>query len=89
MLIIQFLLFSGVRAADAAERKQQALDSVAGWGGDILEIIQATPAEATSRSDIRDRWTLPIPAVGQQSWGRDNVTVTGEARRTILGSPFN
>ncbi|GAQ87428.1 hypothetical protein KFL_003520070 [Klebsormidium nitens] len=50
-----------------------------GWGGDILNIIRATPAEATTRSDIRDRWTLPKPVGGQSTWGRGSVTVAGDA----------
>lgn len=54
-------------------RAAEALAAVDGWAWGIADAIRRTPPEALSRSRIRDRWPLALPA------GRGLVTLAGDA----------
>eukprot|EP00271_Cylindrocystis_brebissonii_P018805 TRINITY_DN546_c0_g1_i7.p1 TRINITY_DN546_c0_g1~~TRINITY_DN546_c0_g1_i7.p1 ORF type:complete len:674 (-),score=57.95 TRINITY_DN546_c0_g1_i7:150-2171(-) len=64
---------SGIRQEDYQDA---ALAPIRGWKSDIERMIKHTPSHAVSRSEITDRWTLPLPNV---RWGRGGVTVLGDA----------
>eukprot|EP00850_Spirogloea_muscicola_P005762 SM000026S09011 [mRNA] locus=s26:1030236:1036628:- [translate_table: standard] len=66
----------GVRDETPAAMKKAALDSVLGWPQEIVDPIRCTSEEQITRSDITDRWLLPLPGV---RWGRGGITLAGDA----------
>eukprot|EP00850_Spirogloea_muscicola_P002028 SM000007S20988 [mRNA] locus=s7:1407747:1419040:+ [translate_table: standard] len=66
----------GVRDETPAAMKKAALDSILGWPQEIVDPMRCTSEEQITRSDITDRWLLPLPGV---RWGRGGVTLAGDA----------
>eukprot|EP00850_Spirogloea_muscicola_P002926 SM000011S19104 [mRNA] locus=s11:872208:876883:+ [translate_table: standard] len=66
----------GVQDETPEAMKRAALDLVLGWPEEIVNPIRCTSEEQITRSDITDRWLLPLPGA---RWGRGGVTLAGDA----------
>jgi hypothetical protein len=53
---------------------KEALSYIQGWPSDIQECIQNTPLQCFNRSNLRDRWSIPLVTPQQAANG---VTLAG------------
>lgn len=76
-----FILFNTTasvpsRITDPNKIKEEALRYMEGWPSDILECIYNTPPESFNRSNLRDRWSIPLVTAQEASNG---ITLAGDA----------
>jgi 2-polyprenyl-6-methoxyphenol hydroxylase-like FAD-dependent oxidoreductase len=64
------------RITDPDRLKEEAPSYIQGWPSDIQECIQNTPLQCFNRSNLRDRWSIPL-VTPQQAANR--VTLAGDA----------
>lgn len=64
------------RITDPDKIKEEALSYIQGWPSDIQECIENTPLECFNRSNLRDRWSIPLVTPQQAANG---VTLAGDA----------
>ncbi|KAG0606879.1 hypothetical protein M758_9G175700 [Ceratodon purpureus] len=64
------------RISDPNKIKEEALSYIQGWPSDIQECIRNTPLESFSRSNLRDRWSIPLVTPQQAANG---ITLAGDA----------